>query len=146
MFRVPKGFQTSRITKVMTVAGALALCGSAVGVTAANAAPAGCKVGDDLSVGAGQSQSAPAAVDVLALWLSKADPSTTSAVVDWRNTTTGKVGSQRAPGAPGLFPGQLSSSINAVPTGAGTVEYTLHVSDASLNRPYLECSGTTVIR
>ncbi|WP_248488675.1 hypothetical protein [Tsukamurella sp. PLM1] len=117
-----------------------------MGTTAATAAPAGCNVGNDLSVGAEQSRSAPAAVDLLALWPSKADPASTSTVVDWRNTTTGKVGSQRAPGAPGLFLGQLSSSINAVPTGAGTVEYTLHVSDSSLNRPYLECSGTTVIR
>ncbi|WP_148281550.1 hypothetical protein [Tsukamurella sp. 1534] len=136
----------SRIAKVMTFAGALGLSASALGVTGAAAAPAGCSVGNDLSVGAGQSQSVPAAVDFLAVWPSKADPATTSTVVDWRNTATGQVGSQRAPGAPGFFPGQLSSSINAVPTGAGTVEYTLHVSDGSLNRPYLECSGTTVIR
>ncbi|AUN39870.1 hypothetical protein [Tsukamurella tyrosinosolvens] len=137
----------TRTAKIVILAGALALAGSTAGITGAAAAPAGsCNIGYELNVSAGQSQTAPAAVDFFATWASKADPSTTSAVVDWRNTKTGQAGSQRAPGAPGFFSGQLSSTINAVPSGAGTVEYTLHVFDGSLNRPYLECSGTTTIR
>ncbi|KXP10544.1 hypothetical protein AXK57_09390 [Tsukamurella pulmonis] len=135
----------SRYTKVVSFAGALALCGSAAGVTGAAAEPTGCNVGNDLLVTAGQSQSAPAAADFFSTWPSTADPAVTSTVVDWRNTTTGQVGSQRAPGAPGFIAGQLSSSINDVPTGVGTVEFTVHVADTSLNRPYLECSGATVI-